>query len=100
MISDDNGNLFFVGFAKKLQKIYKNRVAHYIKNHYDERKCGGVDMRYKAVVLKYNPRAVKMAEEAERVANEYAEKGWKLVTFSVTPSAKGILVFEVSEEKQ
>lgn len=57
-------------------------------------------MRYKAVVLKYNPRAVKMAEEAERVANEYAEKGWKLVTFSVMPSAKGILVFEVSEEKQ
>lgn len=100
MISDDNGNLFFVGFAKKLQKIYTKQVARYTKKIYDERKCGGVDMRYKVVVLKYNPRAVKMAEEAERVANEYAEKGWKLVTFSVMPSAKGILVFEVSEEKQ
>ena len=57
-------------------------------------------MKYKTVVLKYNPRAKKMAEEVERVANEYAEKGWKLVTFSVTLSAKPILVFEVPDAKQ
>ena len=57
-------------------------------------------MKYKTVVLKYNPRAKKMAEEVEKVANEYAEKDWKLVTFSVTLSAKAILVFEVSDAEQ
>ncbi len=57
-------------------------------------------MKYKTVALKYNPRAKKMAEEVEKVANEYAEKGWKLVTFSVTLSAKAILVFEVPDAKQ
>ena len=57
-------------------------------------------MRYKTVVLKFNPRAKNMAEEVEKVANEYAEKGWKLVTFSVTLSAKAILVFEVPDAKQ
>ena len=57
-------------------------------------------MKYKTVVLKYNPRAKNMAEEVEKVANEYAEKCWKLVTFSVTLSAKAILVFEVPDAKQ
>lgn len=57
-------------------------------------------MRYKTVVLKHNPHAKNMAEEVEKVANEYAEKGWKLVTFSVTLSSKAILVFEVPDAKQ
>ncbi len=57
-------------------------------------------MKYKTVVLKYNPRAEKMAEEVEKAANEYAEKGWKLVTFSITLAAKAILVFEVPEAEQ
>ena len=57
-------------------------------------------MKYKTVVLKYNPRAKKMAEEVERVANEYAEKGWKLLMFSVTLSAKAILVFEIPDAEQ
>lgn len=57
-------------------------------------------MKYKTVVLKYNPRAKKMAEEVERVANEYAEKGWKLLTFSITLSAKAILVFEIPDAQQ
>lgn len=57
-------------------------------------------MKYKAVVLKYNPHAKKMAEEVEKTANEYAEKGWTLKTFSVTLSAKAILVFEVPDTKQ
>lgn len=57
-------------------------------------------MKYKTVVLKYNPLAEKMAEEVEKAANEYAEKGWKLITFSVTLSAKAILVFEVPDAKQ
>ena len=57
-------------------------------------------MKYKTVVLKHNPRAEKMAEEVEKAANEYAEKGWKLITFSVTLSAKAILVFEVPDAKR
>ena len=57
-------------------------------------------MKYKTVVLKYNPRAEKMAEEVGKAANEYAEKGWKLITFSVTLSAKAILVFEVPDAKR
>ena len=57
-------------------------------------------MKYKTVVLKYNPRAENMAEEVEKAANEYAEKGWKLISFSVTLSAKAILVFEVPDAKQ
>lgn len=55
-------------------------------------------MKYKTVVADYNPRAEKMAEEVEKVANEYAERGWELLSFSVTPSAKAILVFEVPSE--
>lgn len=55
-------------------------------------------MKYKTVVADYNPRAEKMAEEVEKVANEYAERGWKLLSFSVTPSSKAILVFEVPSE--
>lgn len=51
-------------------------------------------MKYKTVTLKYNPSAVKMAEEIEKTANEYAENGWKLLTFSITLSARAILVFE------
>ena len=46
-------------------------------------------MEYKTVVLKYNPNAIKMAEEIEKTAND-----WKLLTFSITPSARAILVFE------
>lgn len=57
-------------------------------------------MKYKTVVLKYNTRAEKMAEEVEKAANEYAEKGWKLISFSVTLSAKVILVFEVPDAKR
>lgn len=77
-------------------------MSHHAKKPYNEcREKSEVNkMRYKTVVLKYNPIAKKMAEEAEKIANEYAEKGWRLLTFSVTPSAKGILVFEIPEEKQ
>ncbi len=52
-------------------------------------------MKYKTLVLKYQPVASKMARLVEEAANEYAKKGYKLVSFSVTLSAKAILVFEV-----
>lgn len=56
-------------------------------------------MKYRTVVLKYNPKATRMAEEVEKKANEYKEKGWKLITFSITLSAKAILVFEVPDNE-
>ena len=48
---------------------------------------------YKAEIITYSPLANDMAEKAERKANEMEQKGWKLVTMSVTGSAKAILLF-------
>ena len=50
-------------------------------------------MTYKTVVIDYAPKAKKMAAAIENTANEKAQDGWELVTFSVTNSAKAILVF-------
>lgn len=52
-------------------------------------------MMYRTVAAGYAHEAGEMAAEIERAANEYARKGWKPVTFSVTNSA---LVFRVPEE--
>ncbi len=52
-------------------------------------------MKYKTIVLEYQPVASKMAKLVEETSNEYAKEGYKLVSFSVTQSAKAILVFEV-----
>ena len=51
----------------------------------------------KTVVLPYQPKAAKMAAAIEKKANEMAHEGWELVTFSVTLSAKAILVFRRNE---
>lgn len=48
---------------------------------------------YKTVVLEYAPKAKTMAEQVEKKANEMLEDGYQLVSFSVTGSAKAILVF-------
>ena len=55
-------------------------------------------MTYKAIVIDYAPKAKKMAAAIEKTANERARDGWELVTFSVTNSAKEILVFRVPED--
>lgn len=54
-------------------------------------------MTYKTIVIDYAPKAKKMAATIENTANEKAQDGWELVTFSVTNSAKAILVFHVPE---
>ena len=54
-------------------------------------------MVYKTMVLPYQPKASKMAATIEQKANEMAREGWELVTFSVTLSAKAILVFRRNE---
>lgn len=55
-------------------------------------------MNYKTIVIDYEPKTAKMAAAIEETANEYAQNGWELVTFSVTNTAKAILVFRVPEK--
>ena len=50
-------------------------------------------MEYKAIVVEYEPRANKLANAVESKSNLMAAEGWELITFSVTNSAKAILVF-------
>lgn len=57
-------------------------------------------MIYKTIVIDYAPKAKKMAEAIEKNTNEMAQAGWELVTFSVTPSAKAILLFRIPEDAQ
>ena len=54
-------------------------------------------MTYKTIVIDYAPKTKKMAAAIEKAANERAQAGWELATFSVTSSAKAILVFRVPE---
>ena len=55
-------------------------------------------MTYRTIVIDYAPKAKKMAAAIEQTANEKAQGGWELVAFSVTNSAKAILVFRTPEE--
>lgn len=54
-------------------------------------------MTYKTIVTDYASRAKKMTAAIEKIANEKAQEGWELVTFSVTNSCKAILVFRVPD---
>ena len=57
-------------------------------------------MTYKTIVIDYAPKAKEMAAAIERTANERAQEGWELMTFSVTNSAKTILVFRLPNAAQ
>ena len=50
-------------------------------------------MSIKTVVVAYEPKAKKMAKQIEDTANEMEQKGYEFLTFSITESAKAILVF-------
>ena len=56
-------------------------------------------MTYKTVVIAYAPKAKKMAEAVEKTANEQVQDGWKSLTFSITNTAKAILVFYAEENQ-
>ena len=56
-------------------------------------------MIYRSVVVDYAPKAKKMAALIEEKANEMSKNAYEPVTFSVTNSAKAILVFRALEEK-
>ena len=57
-------------------------------------------MTYKTIVIDYAPKAKEMAAAIERAANERAQEGWELMTFSITNSAKAILVFRLPNAAQ
>lgn len=57
-------------------------------------------MTYKTIVIDCAAKAKKLAAAIEKTANERAQDGWELVTFSVTSSGKAILVFRVPETVQ
>ena len=57
-------------------------------------------MPYKTFMIDYAPKAKEMAAAIERAANERAQEGWELMTFSVTNSAKAILVFRLPNAAQ
>lgn len=58
---------------------------------------GGMNMTYKTVVIDYAPRANTMSDKIEETANDMAQQGWELAAFSVTNSAKAILVFRTTK---
>ena len=49
---------------------------------------------YKSVVIEYRPKADNMARKIEDKANEMEKEGYKLLTFSITTTAKAILIFK------
>lgn len=54
---------------------------------------------YKTIVIKYSPKAKEMAIKVEEAANQMEQEGFELVSCSITPSSKGILVFRKSNMK-
>lgn len=50
-------------------------------------------MQIKTVVIDYEPKAKKMAKQIEDAANDMEQNGYEFLTFSITGSAKAILVF-------
>ena len=55
---------------------------------------------YKTIVVKYSPKAKEMAARIEDVANQMEQEGFELVSCSITPSSKGILVFRKPGESE
>ncbi len=53
---------------------------------------------YKTVVVNYSPKAKEMAVRVEETANKMERAGFELVSCSIMPSSKGILVFRKSGE--
>ena len=49
---------------------------------------------YKTVVINYSPKAKDMAARVEAAANKMEQEGFELVSCSIMPSSKGVLVFK------
>lgn len=53
-------------------------------------------------IVPYEPKAKDMAEAIEKTVNKKLEEdpSLRFVTFSITPSAKAVLVFEVKKPEE
>lgn len=51
---------------------------------------------YKAFTVGYHPKAKDMAAAVERMANEIAEQGFRVVSMSITGSGKAIILAQSS----
>ena len=49
------------------------------------------------MVIKYTPQVKEMAAKIEETANKMEQEGFELVSCSIIPSSKGILVFKNGE---
>ena len=47
----------------------------------------------RCIALPYTPSAEKTAQAIETYANQKEKEGWELITCSITPSARAILIF-------
>ena len=56
--------------------------------------CMGGNMGVKTVVVKYSPKAEKMAKRIEDKINEMEALGYEFITCSINGSAKAILIFK------
>ena len=52
---------------------------------------------YKTMVIEYTAKAKKMADRVNEMANQMEQEGYELISVSIMPSAKGILVFKKTE---
>ena len=57
-------------------------------------------MAIKTVVIGYQPKTKKMAQRIEETANEMEAQGDQFITCSVTPSARAILIFRETGERE
>lgn len=55
-------------------------------------------MSYKTVVLDHASKTKDMASAVEHKANEMAEKGFELITMSITHSGRAILAFKAPDK--
>ena len=46
----------------------------------------------RCIALPYTPSAEKTAQAIETYANQKEKEGWELITCSITPSARAILI--------
>lgn len=53
---------------------------------------------HKTVVIKYSPKAKDMAAGIEETANKVERNGYEFVSCTITPYAKGILIFKKPEK--
>lgn len=77
-----------LGRLFRFVKIIKQKLKQKTNNKKGEKEM------YKTEVIGYTPKAKKMAEKIEEKCNEMEKEGFSLISATITPGAKAILVFK------